>query len=267
MKIRCKNCYRVLGPQEEYCKGCGTHSEAIANAMKTGDYGGGISEKLKVSLIIYLIIAFIGTGIMMIAMGSITEVASESLFNKSNAVLVTAILSAIVLYVVNLKNLKDYFWNGNLKQLLGSIAVIIIFMVMFVLLSKMSKYTRVIPMYITDYLKSGKAKFLSGTNTNILFLALSMILVILTEELLFRRLLIDFFDEQTMLNDFFIVLFSALIGTILDFAWLMSTETLICSFLLNILMSGLYINTNRSLIVNVVTRIIIVAIQFILFLI
>ena len=266
MKIRCKNCYRVLEPQEEYCKYCGTHSEAIAKAMQTGDYGGGIGYKLKISLIVFAIIAFIGTGAMMIAMGAITDVASESLFNKSNAVLVTAILTAVVIYAINLKQLKDFFWNGNLKQLVGVLVIIVIFLVMFYFLPKISTFTRVIPSYATDYLHSGQAKMFSGKNTNIFFLALSFLLVILTEELLFRRLLIDFFDEQTMLNDFFIVLFSALIGTILDFSWLMATETLICSFLLNILMAGIYINTNRSLIINIVTRIIIVAMQFIIFL-
>ena len=39
MKIRCKNCYRVLNPNEEYCTACGEHSAAMQKAMITGDYG------------------------------------------------------------------------------------------------------------------------------------------------------------------------------------------------------------------------------------
>ena len=53
MKIRCKNCYRVLNPNEEYCTACGEHSAAMQKAMITGDYGPDTVGKLKISLICY----------------------------------------------------------------------------------------------------------------------------------------------------------------------------------------------------------------------
>lgn len=267
MKIRCKNCYRVLDPLEEYCKSCGTHSEEIAKAMKTGNYGMDNSGRLKVSLFIFAAIAFIGTGIFMIIFGGFSNDATQSLFNKSNALLITSVITTITLYIVNAKSLKDYFINTDLKKLLLASVFFVIFGVVVVLLSQLTSFTRVLPSYVTDYLSSGTARFFSGKSTNIVFLFVSLLLVILTEELLFRRLIIDFFDEQTMLSDFFIILFTALIGTFLDFIWVMSPETLICSFIMNVLLSAIYMNTNRSVLPNILFRVIIVVIEFIIFLI
>ncbi len=266
MKIRCKNCYRVLEPQELYCKSCGTFSPDIDKAMKTGDYGGGIIQHLRLSLILYLIIAFVGSGVFMIIFGAFTNDATQSLFNRSNTLLITSLITGAVIYATNLKYLKDFFWNGNLKQLIGSIIIGIIFIVMFFFLTKMSSFTRVLPNYITDYLHSGYARLFSGKNTNLFAVGSALLLVILVEEFLFRRLFIDFLDEQTMLSDLMIVLIGAIVGTVLDFAWLMAPETLITSFLLNLLLTGIYINTNRSLIINIVIRIIIVIMCFIIYL-
>ena len=51
MKIRCKNCYRVLNPNEEYCTACGEHSVAMQKAMITGDYGPDTVGKLKINVL------------------------------------------------------------------------------------------------------------------------------------------------------------------------------------------------------------------------
>ena len=51
MKIRCKNCYRVLNPNEEYCTACGEHSAAMQKAMITGDYGPDNAGKLKINVL------------------------------------------------------------------------------------------------------------------------------------------------------------------------------------------------------------------------
>lgn len=48
MKIRCKNCYRVLDRNEEYCKACGEHSEQMKKAMETGNFGGGPLDRFKI---------------------------------------------------------------------------------------------------------------------------------------------------------------------------------------------------------------------------
>ena len=266
MKIRCKNCYRVLEPQEEYCKNCGTHSIEIQKAMQTGDYGGGPVYRLKMGLILFLIIAFIGSGIFTIIFGTFTSDATESVFNKSNSLLVTSIICTAVLYIVNYKSLKDFFWNGNWKQLFGLISISVIFLVMTFFLPKISSITKVLPNFITSYLHSGTARWFSGKNTNVSFVLLSLILVIIVEEFLFRRLLIDVLDEHTMLGDLMIVLITTLISTVLDFAWMMAPETIIVSLVLNMVCSGFYMYSNRSLIISIIFRILVVVIQFIIYL-
>ena len=65
MKIRCKNCYRVLDPNEEYCKACGEHSEQMKKAMETGNYGGGPLDRFKIAFALFAVLAFLGNGIIM----------------------------------------------------------------------------------------------------------------------------------------------------------------------------------------------------------
>ena len=55
MKIRCKSCYRVLDRNEEYCKSCGAHSERMKQAMETGNYGGTIVERFKITMLIMVV--------------------------------------------------------------------------------------------------------------------------------------------------------------------------------------------------------------------
>ena len=79
-------------------------------------------------------------------------------------------------------------------------------------------------------------------------------LVTICEEYIYRHRLINFFDEETMLSDFWIVVLTTLISSVLSFAWFMSVEILIMTVLINLLMSLLYINTNRSLGINILIR-------------
>ena len=60
MKIRCKNCYRVLNENEEYCTSCGEHSLEMAEYMRTGIRKISQGEKLKTALLFFAFIAFIG---------------------------------------------------------------------------------------------------------------------------------------------------------------------------------------------------------------
>ena len=66
MKIRCKNCYRILNPNEEYCTSCGEYSEKMHKAMVTGDYGPDPVAKFKISFGIYAIAGFILCGIFQV---------------------------------------------------------------------------------------------------------------------------------------------------------------------------------------------------------
>jgi hypothetical protein len=94
---------------------------------------------------------------------------------------------------------------------------------------------------------------------------LSLVLVILIVEVVFRRLLIDVLDDSTMLSDPMVILVSGLLGTVAEFALLMSMEIVITSLIINFVMAWIYINSNRSIILNILIRLFIIIIQFMIF--
>ena len=265
MKIRCKNCYRVLDPKEEYCKSCGEHSEQMKKAMETGNYGGGPLDRFKIAFALFAVLAFLGNGIIMTIFAVIKEDASSSLFNKSYSLLFSSIVAFLAIFIIHIKDLKDFFWNGNKSQFINCFVVGTLFIIIATLCSLLTKYTRVLPLYATDYLSSGTAKWFSGPKTNISVLFVSFILVALTEEIVFRRLLIDALDDATMLGDTGVIIVAGLVGTIMSFSWIMSVETLIVSFVMNLVLAGIYANSNRSLGLNVLLRVLIIVIQFLIF--
>ena len=264
MKIRCKNCYKVLEPNEEYCTYCGEHSEQIKRAMETGNYGPNPSDTLKLSLILFGILAFIGTGIFMVIFATTRNDASMSLFNRSYALLLTSIITFSVIVITCHKSLKNLFWNGNKDQLLGSFILGTVFIVIAFFSSLLTDVTRVLPRFATDYFSNPDASLFDKNATGIIPMIIAFTLVVFTEEII-RRFLIDTFDDLTLLSDFFIVLFSGIIGTIIDFAWIMAPETLIVSFITNTLFSSMYIYTNRSIGVNILVRVLLILCEVLIF--
>lgn len=266
MKIRCKNCYRVLDRNEEYCKSCGEHSEAMKQAMITGNFSGGPLDRLKIGLILFFTLAFLGNGIIMTLLAVIKEDATMSLYNRSYAMIFSSVIAFIVIIIIHSKDLKDFLWNGNNQQLLGAVILGTIFIVMTCLLPKLTSFTQVLPTYLIDYFQSGKAVWFSGESTSLALILLSLILIAIVEEIIFRRLLVDALDDATLLSDTSIIILVGIISTVLDFAWIMAPETLIVSLLLHMLLTGIYANTNRSLGLNILIRILVIVCQFVLFL-
>lgn len=265
MKIRCQNCYRVLDKNEEYCKSCGAHSEQMRKAMATGNYGGAPLDRFKMGALLFLILAFFGNGIIMVTLAVIKKDSSTDLFKYSYSLLFSSILTLCSIIIVHHKDLIDFLWNGNKKQFSGCLLLGLMSVVIVSLLSLVSKYTSVIPNIFSDYLHSGYARFFSGKSTNASFILLSLISVAVVEEIVFRRLLIDAIDDSTMLSDSMVILVGGLVGTIADFAWMMSVETVVTSLIINLVMTGIYANSNRSLGLNVFLRILIIVIQFLIF--
>ena len=83
--------------------------------------------------------------------------------------------------------------------------------------------------------------------------------------MVFRKYLIDAFDDGTLLSDFWIIIISSLIATLGDFMWTMGVETIICSAILNLSMSAIYMYTNRSLGINILLRFLLVIATVIIF--
>lgn len=264
MKIRCKNCYKVLDPNEEYCTFCGEHSEQMAKAMKTGNFGMNTTDKIKTSLLIYLLTAFMGNGICMIALAVFFNDATSSLYNNSTALLISSIVTICLMGFVFHKDFILSIFNGTKKQFIAAIFASALFVCIALLLSQLNSFLSVLPNYMTEYLKSGQAKFLDGKEASIVKLFIPLVFVVITQELISRKFFIDALDENTLFGNTAVVISSAVVGTLLEFLWLMSIETIIVSFLINIFMSLLYIHTNRSILVNIVTRVVLVIGVFII---
>lgn len=267
MKIRCKNCYRVLNQNEEYCTNCGEHSADMEKAMKTGHYENGVGEKLKIALIFYCFVAIIGNGIFRVIFGLIQKKInvnyqiSTDVFGQANSLLVTSAALLCLLLIFYRKELKTMIFQGTIKQLLGSLFIGFMFVGIVVMLSKLTDITRVVPNFMIESLTSDRAA-VEGTGAFQSILAL--IFIVISEEIVFRRRLIDAFDEGTMFGDITTIIITGVIATCLDFLWLMTVETLIISFVLNILMSAIYVYTNRSLGINILIRILLVVLVFII---
>lgn len=248
MKIRCKNCYRVLNENEDYCTSCGEYSQEMAEYMRTGVRKVSLGDKLKTALIFFAFIAFVGTGAITIGLSVVDgSVSDNAIFNVMGK-LVTSMALIVGLTIVFRKDLKGLFFNGNAFQTIGGIVIGLVATAILVIVSSFFDFAKIIPENLLLYVPTNKLSF------EFFGLLFVMILVSIVEEYIFRHRLINYFDEETMLNDFWTVMLATLISTILSFAWFMSVEILLMTFIINLIMSLLYINTNRSLGVNILVR-------------
>lgn len=264
MKIRCDECYRVLDRNEEYCKSCGAHSERMKRAMETGYYGGTLGERFKVTLLLFFILAFLGNGLLMVAIAMIRQDSSTDLYKSTYSVLVSGAVAAAAIIVVN-RDLISLGWNGTKAQFLKCFIIGLLMIGIVSMLSYLTDFTRVIPNIYSDYLHSGSARWFSGRDSNATLIILALIFQILIQEVVFRRLLIDTVDDTTLLGDVNVIIISGLLGAVADFAIFMSVETIITSLIINFVMAGIYINSNRSIILNILLRFIIIIVQFMIF--
>lgn len=252
MKIRCKNCYRVLNENEDYCTSCGEYSPEMAEYMRTGVRKVSNGDKLKTVLILFGFIAFVGTGAIAIAISVISEnVTNNSLYHVMGKLL-TSMALIIILTIIFRKEIKGIFFKGTLFQTIGALVLGLVASAVLVITSSLVapyfKYGKIIPSEILEFIPLDKLSF------EIVAVFFVMLLVSVCEEYIYRHRLITFFDEDTMLNDFWIVVLSTLISTVLSFAWFMSIEALIMTVIINFMMTLIYINTNRSIGINILIR-------------
>lgn len=250
MKIRCKNCYRVLNENENYCTVCGEHSEEMSEYMRTGIRKVSQSDKLKTALLYFVFIAFLGTGVLSIGLAIIEGAVGENLIYDVMGKLVTSTALFSALVITFRKELKDIFFKGTKQQILGAFAIGFVFMVIVAIISTLTKVTRVIPKDLIEFLDKNEGFF------PLIQLIFTLSLIVFCEEYIYRHRLINFFDEDTMLSDGWIVVLTSIISTALSFAWFMSVEIVIMTFVINVFMSLLYIYTNRSLGINIILKIV-----------
>lgn len=267
MKFRCKNCYKVLKPNEEYCTHCGEHSDEVASYMTEEKHSLDAASKFKLSLIIFLAVAFVGTGILMVSFALI----QNKRFNiydtntcKAISFLITSIVLFIFTIILSFKELDTLIFNGTIKQLQASCLIMLVVCGIIIVLNYLSTSTRAIPNYMIDFKNDNIIFSVDGNWMSIPTLLISLILSIISEEVLVRKRVIDMLDEETLLGDASTIIISSIIGTLLNFSWLMSTEIIISVFIMNLACSAIYIYTNRSLVINILFRIIMICLIFIL---
>lgn len=270
MKIRCKNCYRILNPNEEYCTSCGEYSEKMHKAMVTGDYGPDPVAKFKISFGIYAIAGFILCGIFQVIFALIENKMNNdrgytNLFCQTNSLFYSSIIAFVTMLIVFKKDLKSYFPKMTKNQILGSVMIGSLTVAIVILLNYLSNFTLIFPKYITKYLEEGSAVFFDFKGECIFKIVVGTLLSSICLEILGRKYLVDALDE-TMLSDQAIYFVTSIVVALFEIAWIMSLEIAIVSIVFNLVATGIYMYTNRNLLVNIIMRILIVLIVLIIFL-
>lgn len=270
MKIRCTNCFKVLKPNENYCTHCGTYSEEMTKVMKEKSTELDSMAKFKLAMILFLSVAFLGTGIFTVTITLIYNKTTEYQWSwiktvaSANSLLITSAALLLVILVLYHKEIKKSLFNGNLYQLLGAIVIGAFVIAIMIMMSKITSITKVIPSYMTDYLVGSERYLPNGGGINIWGLYLSMIFIAICEEIILRKRIIDMLDDETLLGEKSIIVCATLLITFLDFLWTMSLETVIMMLVLNVVLNAIYMYTNRSTCLNILLRIILVTLIFII---
>lgn len=259
MKIRCKNCYRILNKNEEYCTSCGEYSERMHHAMVTGDYGANPSEKFKLAFSIFAIAGFIVCGILQVVFAALENKENggngyTSLFCQTNSLFYSSLLTTLLLVIFFRKDKKDYIPTCKKTEWLGGIIIGVMVIAIVVLLSQLFSFTQILPNYIVDYLKEDDAVFFDLTGPCILKILVGSILSALCLEVV-KKYTIDALDD-TMLGDKAIYGITVVVATVLEVGWVMSLDVAICVLLVNIATTGIYMYTNRNVLINAAMRVI-----------
>ncbi len=254
MKIRCKNCYKILNPNEEYCTSCGEYSEKMHNAMITGDYGPDNLGKFKLAFGIYAIAGFLICGILQVVFAIIQTKElgnSTQRFCQSNSLFFSSLATIVFSLIIFRKDLKYFAPKQNTNQILGGTLVGLLVIAIAILISNLFSFTQVLPKFIVNYLEESP-KFFDIKNECVFKILVGTILATVSLEIV-RKYLVDAFDD-TLLGDKSIYIFTTLIMTVLEVAWIMSLDIAIVALIINLATTGIYMLTNRNIVINVTIR-------------
>ena len=279
MKIRCRSCYRVLNNDEEYCTRCGTHSDEVKELMDSGITPIDEVAVAKQSLIMYLLIAFLLNGILNVLFGVIFntihagynygEVGMDlplavTYFSAANSLLITSVIIIFVAFMFNYKDLLPFLKINDKKQFLITTGVGILVMVGITFITKYTDLT-FLPIYIRDFLMNPTIDMKLEGSFNLFKIIVVLLCYAFAEEVIFRKALINGFDEGTLLRDSSIIILQTLISTILTsacFLLLQKTSfvdyiwTIGGNFIFHLLMGLNYYFNKRSIASNLIIRLI-----------
>lgn len=287
MRIRCKNCYRVLNNDEEWCTRCGAHSDEVAELMKSGIEPINEVHIMKSSLLLYLLIAFLVNGLLNVIFGVIFNAMYDNYyygevgsnlpnaivyFSAINSLMVTSIIMAIVAYFVNLKDFNTFLKIKDQKRLLISLIIGLFVSAGLVVLARFTNVT-IIPIYFRDFLLEKTPDMTLTGSMNLFKIIVVLVFYGLAEEIIFRKAIIGGMDEATLLPDWQIVILQGLIATVLSalcfliLARLSLVNYLLClaaSLIFNTTMGFCYYYNKKSLVVNLIIRMAIIIIAIII---
>lgn len=287
MKIRCKNCFRVLNNDEEYCTRCGEHSDEIKHIMTNGiilDDEVAIGKK---NLAIYFLIAFLANGIINVIFGIFFDSLFEgynyggigtdlplaiTYFATSNSLFYTSIIAFLTFFALSLKDLYKNFEIKNRNKFFITLGIFALVMLGLVLITKFTVFSFV-PTYIKEFLISPSSEMLLANSFNLFKVIVILVLFAITEEIVFRKSLMMAFDEGTLLPDSIIVVLQALISTVfyiivfLIFQKSAFIDLLLCifaSFVFNIILGVNFYLNDRKIFNNLIVRIIFIILLLII---
>ena len=276
MKIRCKNCYRVLNNDEEWCTRCGAHSEEVEKYLKEGIVPIDEADISKKSFIIYFFFAFILNGILDIIFGmaynamhqqNLGEVGqslpySITYYSSINALLVTSILTFTLMLVMNFRDIKKYILFSLNQRTIISLSIGIVVVIGIVFLSKYTLFT-VTPNYFKEYLMNPTLDMQVKGSINVFKIIVVLVFYCLTEELIFRKAFMNYLDQTTLMKDISIIIIDAFVSTILMVScFLLLVKATLIEYLFfilsNLIINGLlafnYFYNKRSIIPNIILR-------------
>ena len=287
MRIRCKNCYRVLNNDEEWCTRCGTHSDEVAELMKSGIEPINEVHIMKSSLLLYLLIAFLVNGLLNVIFGVIFNAMYDNYyygevgsnlpnaivyFSAINSLMVTSIIMAIVAYFVNLKDFNTFLKIKDQKRLLISLIIGLFVSAGLVVLARFTDLS-IIPIYFRDFLLEKTPDMTLTGSMNLFKIIVVLVFYGVAEEIIFRKAIIGGMDEATLLPDWQIVILQGLIATVLSalcfliLARLSLVNYLLClaaSLIFNTTMGFCYYYNKKSLVVNLIIRMAIIILAIII---
>lgn len=287
MKIRCRNCYKVLNNDEEWCTRCGAHSEEVEQLMELGITPVDESEIGKKSILMYLLFAFIINGALDVLFGVVFNSVNfgydlgdvgQSLpialtaFSSINSLLIVSIMLPPVAFLVNHKDLKEYFRVEFNKKALYNLILGVLIAAFFVLLTKYTNVNFVVP-YFKDFLINKPKEMLITGSVSTFKIIVILILFAIGEEIIFRKGFINWLDQTTLLPDGIIIDLQTIVSTLLQvlcFLLLVSTSMdnylyfIISNLCFNALMGINYYYHNRNIFFNLIIRVVFIVLLVII---
>lgn len=279
MKIRCRSCYRVLNNDEEYCTRCGAHSDEVKELMDSGITPIDEVAVAKQSIIMYLLIAFLLNGILNVLFGVVFntihagynygEVGMDlplavTYFSAANSLLITSVIIIFVAFMFNYKDLLPFIKINNKKLFVITTCIGSLVMLGITFITKYTNLT-FLPIYIRDFLMNPTVDMKLEGSLNLFKIIVVLLCYAFAEEVIFRKALINGFDEGTLLRDSSIIILQTLISTILSSAcFLLLQKTSFIDYMWTIggnmifhLLMGLnYYFNKRSIASNLIIRLI-----------